>query len=97
MTADMLSGKEESVHDNSGYLRVKKREDAVLRNKSGKSIRYMIAGLLSKKAFARSKAQIKRRKREKSSVRAKVEHVLTVQEEVPLPKGAIPWPAKTDR
>lgn len=74
MTAELLSGEEENVHGNSGYIGAEKREDAVLRNRNGKKIRYKInrRPSLSKNASARSKAQIKRREREKSSVRAKV-------------------------
>ncbi len=64
MTAQLLTGEEE----------------AVLRNKGGRKIRYKINRRPSraKNAPARSRAQIKRREREKSSVRAKVEHVFAV-------------------
>ena len=80
MTAELLTGEEETVHGDSGYLGAEKREDAVLRNKNGKKIRYKINRRPSqaKNASVRSKAQIKRREREKSSVRAKVEHVFAV-------------------
>ena len=51
-----------------------------IRNKDGKKIQYKInrRPSQSKNNSARSKGQIKRRKREKSSVRAKVEHVFAV-------------------
>lgn len=64
----------------AGYLGAEKREGAVLRNKKGKRIRYQInrRPSQSKNLSTRSKAQIKRREREKSSVRAKVEHVFAV-------------------
>ena len=80
MTAELLTGEEESVYGDSGYLGADKREDAVVRNKKGKKIRYKINRRPSqvKKASAHSKGQIKRREREKSSVRAKVEHVFAV-------------------
>jgi len=80
MVAQLLSGKEETVYGDSGYLGAEKREEAVLRNNSGKKIRYKINRRLSqtKNVSARSRAQIKRREREKSSVRAKVEHVFAV-------------------
>lgn len=80
MTAELLTGEEESVYGDSGYLGADKREDAVIRNKKGKKIRYKINRRPSqvKKASAHSKVQIKRREREKSSVRAKVEHVFAV-------------------
>ena len=78
MTEGLLTGEEETVHGDSGYLGAEKREEAVLRNKDGRKIRYKINRRPSqaKNASARSRAQIKRRERKKSSVRAKVEHVL---------------------
>ncbi len=80
MTAELLSGEEETVYGDSGYIGAEKRKEAVLRNSSGKKIRYKIDRRPSqaKNASARSKAQIKRREREKSSIRAKVEHVFAV-------------------
>ena len=80
MTAELLTGEEETVHGDSGYLGAEKREEAILRNKKGKKIRYKINRRPSqaKKLPTRSKAQIKRREKEKSSVRAKVEHVFAV-------------------
>lgn len=80
MTAQLLTGEEETVHGDSGYLGTEKRENAVLRNKGGKKIRYKINRRPSqaKKLSTRSGAQIKRREREKSSIRAKVEHVFAV-------------------
>ena len=85
MTAQLLSGEEETVHGDSGYLGAEKREDAVLRNKDGKKIQYKINRRPSqaKNNSARSKAQIKRREHEKSSVRAKVEHVFAATCRVP--------------
>lgn len=76
----LLHGEEESVHGDSGYLGADKREDAVIHNKQGKKIKYRInrRPSQSKNNSARSKGQIKRREREKSSVRAKVEHVFGV-------------------
>lgn len=80
MMAELLTGEEEAIYGDSGYLGADKREDAVIRNKKGKKIRYKINRRPSqvKKASAHSKGQIKRREREKSSVRAKVEHVFAV-------------------
>ncbi len=76
----LLHGEEESVHGDSGYLGAEKREDAVTHNKQGKKIRYKInrRPSQSKNASVRAKGQIKRREREKSSVRAKVEHVFGI-------------------
>ena len=80
MTAQLLNGEEKTVYGDSGYLGAEKREDAVLRNKDGKKIHYKInrRPSQSKNNSTRSKAQIKRREREKSAVRAKVEHVFAV-------------------
>ncbi len=42
MTAQLLSGEEDTVHGDSGYLGAEKREDALIRNKDGKKVRYKI-------------------------------------------------------
>lgn len=80
MVPELLTGEEETVYGDSGYLGAEKREDAVVGNHQGKRIHYKInrRPSQSKHASTRSKAQIKRREREKSSVRAKVEHVFAV-------------------
>jgi len=76
----LLYGEEASVHGDSGYLGAEKREDAITHNSQGKKIHYKInrRPSQSKNNTARSKGQIKRREREKSSVRAKVEHVFWI-------------------
>lgn len=38
----LLTGEEEAVYGDSGYLGAGKREDAVVRNKSGRKIKYKI-------------------------------------------------------
>lgn len=80
MTSELLTGEETSVHRDSGYLGAEKREDAITRNGQGKRIKYRInrRPSQSKNRSARSQGQIKRREREKSSVRAKLEHVFGV-------------------
>ena len=80
MTAELLTGEEQVVYGDSGYLGAEKRPEAITTNKSGKRIRYKInrRPSQSKHNSNRSRAQIKRREREKSSVRAKVEHVFAV-------------------
>lgn len=77
---ELLTGDEEEVYGDSGYLGAEKREEAVIRNSKGKKIKYKTnrRPSQSKSNSARSKAQIKRREHEKSSVRAKVEHVFGV-------------------
>jgi IS5 family transposase len=80
MVTGLLTGEEETVHGDSGYLGVQKREGAIVKNKAGKRIYYKInrRPSQSKHASMRSQGQIKRREREKSSVRAKAEHVFGV-------------------
>jgi IS5 family transposase len=76
----LLTGEEETVHGDSGYLGAEKREDAITRNKQGKKIKYKINRRPSQNNHkgVRSSGQVKRREREKSSVRAKVEHVFGI-------------------
>src|SRR5574344_1549070 len=80
MVPKLLTGDETVVYGDSGYLGAAKREDALKKNSSGKQIRYKLNRRPSqmKKGSNRSQAQLKRREREKSSVRAKVEHVFAV-------------------
>ena len=80
MVSKLLTGTEETVYGDSGYLGAEKREDAITKNLAGKKIRYKTnrRPSQSKNKSVRSKAQIKRREHEKSSVRAKVEHVFGV-------------------
>ena len=80
MVPRLLSGEEIAVYGDSGYLGAEKREDAVTKNKQGKRIRYKTnrRPSQSKNRSVHSRAQIKRREHEKSSVRAKVEHVFAV-------------------
>lgn len=80
VTSVLLTGDEEEVYGDSGYLGAEKRPEALKKNKAGKSVHYKInrRPSQSKNKSARSQAQIKRREHEKSSVRAKVEHVFAV-------------------
>ncbi len=80
MMPELLTGEEEVVYGDSGYLGAEKREGAILKNKQGKKIRYKINRRPSqiKNRSKWSRGQLKRREREKSSVRAKVEHVFAV-------------------
>ena len=80
MTAELMHGDEERLYGDSGYLGADKRENAILKNRSGKKIKYIInrRPSQSKNLSTRAKGQIKRREREKSSVRAKVGHVFSV-------------------
>ena len=80
MVPKLLTGEENTVYGDSGYLGAEKRDDAITRNTKGKKIKYKTnrRPSQSKNKSTRSKAQIKRREHEKSSVRAKVEHVFGV-------------------
>ena len=80
MVPKLLTGTEETVYGDSGYLGAEKREDAIIKNLAGKKIKYKTNRRPSqnKNKSVRSQAQIKRREHEKSSVRAKVEHVFGV-------------------
>lgn len=80
MVPKLLTGEENTVYGDSGYLGAEKRDDAITRNTKGKKIKYKTNRRPSqiRKESVRSQAQIKRREHEKSSVRAKVEHVFGV-------------------
>ena len=80
VSSELLTGDEEEVYGDSGYLGAEKRPEALKKNKAGKSVHYKINRRpnQSKNNSACSQAQIKRREHEKSSVRAKVEHVFAV-------------------
>ncbi len=79
-TASLLTGEEESVYGDSGYLGAQKREDAIVRNKSGRKIKYKINRRPSqiKKLSRSGQYDAKKAEHAKSSVRAKVEHVFGV-------------------
>ena len=76
----LLTGEEEVVYGDSGYLGAGKREDAIARNKSGYKIKYKINRRPSQVKKLSKSGQYAARKAEhvKSSVRAKVEHVFGV-------------------
>lgn len=80
VTSELLTGEEEEVYGDSGYLGAEKRPEALKKTKAGKSVHYKInrRPSQSKNKSARSQAQIKRHEHEQSSVRAKVEHVFAV-------------------
>lgn len=80
VTSKLLTGEEETVHGDSGYLGADKREDAVVRNKNGKKIKYQINRRPSqiKKLSKSGQYAAKHREHEKSSIRTKVEHVFGV-------------------
>ena len=77
---ELLTGEETEVFGGRGYWGADKREGAITRYRLEKAIRYKLnrRPSQSKNSSVRSKGQIRRREREKSSIRAKVHHVLGV-------------------
>ena len=76
MTSELLTGEEEVVYGDSGYIGAKKRDDAITRNDHGKKIIYRINRKPSQiKLLSKSG---KKKEHQKSSVQAKVEHVFSV-------------------
>lgn len=80
VTPELLTGEEETIHGDSGYLGAQKRENAVIRNKHGKKIKYQINPRPSqiKKLSSSGQYHAKKGEHHKSSVKAKVEHVFAV-------------------
>jgi len=80
VTPKLLTGEEETVNGDSGYLGAGEREDAIVRNNKGKRIKYIINRRPSqiRKLSKSGQYKAKKAERRKSSVRAKVEHVFGV-------------------
>ena len=80
MTSALLMGDEEEVYGDSGYLGAEKQSDAIIRNRQGKKIRYKQNRKPSqiKKLSEGGQRKARKAEHEKSSVRAKVEHVFAV-------------------
>ena len=98
-TASLLTGEEESVYGDSGYLGAQKREDAIVRNKSGRKIKYKINRRPSqiKKLSRSGQYDAKKAEHAKSSVRAKVEHVFgVVKKAAVFSQDAIPRARKSN-
>ena len=79
-TANLLHGEEETCHGDAGYIGAEKRDEAVIRNKAGKRIKYEIMRRPSQIRELSKSGQYKAKRREhrKSSIRVKVEHVFGV-------------------
>ena len=71
---------EVNLYGDSGYIGAEKRHDAIVRNKQGKKIRYKQNRKPTqiKKLSASGQWRAKKAEHQKSSVRAKVEHVFAV-------------------
>ena len=80
LTSELLTCDEEVVYGDSGYIGAQKREDAVTHNNQGKKIIYRTNRKPSQIKRLSKSGQYKAKKKEyqKSSVRAKVEHVFAV-------------------
>lgn len=80
VTSKLLHGEEETVNGDSAYTSADKREDAIVKNKQGKKIKYKINRKPSqiKKLSPGGQYYAKKAEHKKSSVRAKVEHVFAV-------------------
>ena len=79
-TPELLTGEEETVHGDSGYMGASKRENAMVRNRQNKKIKYIINRRPTqiKKLSPSGQRYAKKAEHKKSSVRAKVEHVFGV-------------------
>ena len=80
VVSKLISGEEETVNGDSGYLGAEKRPEAILKNKQGKKIKYIICKRPSsiKNLSRGGQYAAKKREHKKSSVRCKVEHVFAV-------------------
>ena len=79
-TSELMHGEEETLNGDSGYIGADKRPEAIRKNKQGKKIKYIINRKQSSinKLSKSGQYAAKKREREKSSVRCKVEHVFAV-------------------
>lgn len=80
MTPELMTGDESEIYGDSGYIGAEKRQDAIIRNRQGKKIRYKQNRKPTqiKKLSASGQWKAKKTEHQKSSVRAKVEHVFAV-------------------
>lgn len=80
MTPKLTTGDESELYGDSGYIGAEKRQDAIVRNNQGKKIRYKQNRKPTqiKKLSASGQWRAKQAEHQKSSVRAKAEHVFVV-------------------
>ena len=82
MTPKLMTGdeSESELYGDSGYIGAEKRQDAIIRNRQGRKIRYRQNRKPTqiKKLSASGQRRAKKAEHQKSSVRAKVEHVFAV-------------------
>ena len=80
MTPKLMTGDESEIYGDSGYIGAEKRQDAIIRNRQGKKIRYKQNRKPTqiRKLSVSGQWKAKKVEHQKSSVRAKVEHVFAV-------------------
>ena len=80
MTSKLLTGEENEVYGDSGYIGADKRGEALIWNNKGRKIKYKLNRKPSqiKKLSASGQYAAKKSEHKKSSIRAKVEHVFAV-------------------
>lgn len=80
MTPKLMTGYEEELVGDAGYLGAQKREDALIRNNYNKKIKYRVCRRPStvKKLSRSGQYKAKKAEYKKSSIRSKVEHVFGV-------------------
>ena len=80
MTPKLMTGDESEIYGDSGYIGAEKRQDAIIRNRQGKKIRYKQNRKPTqiRKLSASGQWKAKKAEHQKSSARAKVEHVFAV-------------------
>ncbi len=80
MTSELLTGEENEVYGDSGYIGADKREEALIQNNKGRKIKYKLNRKPSqiKKPSLSGQYAAKKSEHKKSSIRAKVEHVFAV-------------------
>lgn len=80
VTSQLLHGEEKEVYGDGGYIGAEIRAEAIIRNKSGKKIKYKINHRPSsiKKLSTSGQYYARKAEHKKSSVRSKVEHVFAV-------------------
>lgn len=80
MTSELLTGEENEVYGDSGYIGADKRDDAIIQNNKGRKIKYKINRKPSqiKKLSPSGQYAAKKAEHKKSSVLVKVEHIFAV-------------------
>ena len=96
MTPKLMTGDESEIYGDSGYIGAEKRQDAIIRNRQGKKIRYKQNRKPTqiKKLSVSGQWKAKKAEHQKGKSRARI---CGHKGAVPVSKNAIPGSAKTDR